>query len=258
MKAIVLSCDKYHPMADHMIQCYQDIWPSNNFTFRIPYQNETNYFNLKYGNKVEMIKSDRMIKPTVLKLIEDLVDDDWVYWCIDDKYLIEIDENSVNGVLDFVKHAKNDITGIMFCRCRRLLEPSNLHMDIVYNDNTGNHYVARKNYSQFWIHQFVRVSVLRRLFKSFPSDRDFIAKEMDFFIRPGFNINSKPFDFDADQIMLVTLDNYAKFGESTVSGKITKNCQESMLNKSINIPDSFEVTGECCLMGELRSSLAGC
>lgn len=80
MKAIVLSCDKYHPMADHMIQCYQDIWPSNNFTFRIPYQNETNYFNLKYGNKVEMIKSDRMIKPTVLKLIEDLVDDDWVYW----------------------------------------------------------------------------------------------------------------------------------------------------------------------------------
>ena len=37
MKAIVLTCDKYHKITNHMITTYQDLWPSNKLKFVIPY-----------------------------------------------------------------------------------------------------------------------------------------------------------------------------------------------------------------------------
>ena len=35
MKAIVLTCDKYLPITDHMLYTYQKLWSSNPFTFII-------------------------------------------------------------------------------------------------------------------------------------------------------------------------------------------------------------------------------
>ena len=40
MKAIVLSCDKYHPMTNHMILTYQKLWPSNKLKFLVPWNEE--------------------------------------------------------------------------------------------------------------------------------------------------------------------------------------------------------------------------
>ena len=40
MKSIVLSCDKYHPMTNHMILTYQKLWPSNKLKFLVPWNEE--------------------------------------------------------------------------------------------------------------------------------------------------------------------------------------------------------------------------
>ncbi|WP_249267850.1 hypothetical protein RVR34_16365 [Microcystis aeruginosa FBCC-A68] len=95
MKAIVLTCDKYIKFADHMIYTYQKWWPSNPFTFRVPYGDYPE--NLaKYGDKVELIPMDSakvihpietekgtkqvsLIRDTVLNLLKDLPDEEWIY-----------------------------------------------------------------------------------------------------------------------------------------------------------------------------------
>ncbi|MDA1302340.1 MAG: hypothetical protein O2868_20005 [Proteobacteria bacterium] len=89
MKAIVLSCDKYHAFARHMILRYDKLWPGHPFTFRVPYQDASgdHLLAMRASSRVEPRPAATMIKPTLLSLIDDLDDAEWVYWCIDDKAL---------------------------------------------------------------------------------------------------------------------------------------------------------------------------
>ena len=232
MKAIVLSCDKYHPLADHMIQSYQEIWPSHPFLFRVPYQQFPTNLNNKYTNKIELIKTPPDIKQTVLTLIDDLAAEDWIYWCIDDKYLVEINETAVNNCVKWVSKISDPMDcGVMFCRCRKLLDLENLRHDCDAVSAYGNEYIQRKNYYQFWIPQFLRVKILRELFQEFP-DSPFKAKEMDAFTgqNPGLTVKK----LRKDQRMHVSKINNARFGESTIAGVITKNCFTSMQLRNIS------------------------
>src|SRR5262245_44152364 len=36
--AIVLTCDRYRPLTEHMILCYGGVWPSHPFAFHVPFQ----------------------------------------------------------------------------------------------------------------------------------------------------------------------------------------------------------------------------
>ena len=91
MKAIVLSCDKYHPLADLMIHTYQKLWPDNPFVFRVPYNDAyPQLLKDKYKEKIELIKSPAPIKETMRVLLSDIADEEWVYWCMDDRYLIKL------------------------------------------------------------------------------------------------------------------------------------------------------------------------
>src|SRR5437016_2587497 len=38
MKAIVLTCDRYRAVTEHMILQYEKLWPDHPFVFRVPYQ----------------------------------------------------------------------------------------------------------------------------------------------------------------------------------------------------------------------------
>ncbi|NEP78367.1 MAG: sulfotransferase [Okeania sp. SIO3B3] len=64
------------PFADHTIQTYEKLWRNNYFTYRVPYNN--NYpqsIKKKYGDKIELIKTESPIKATVLTLLQ-IVNDD--------------------------------------------------------------------------------------------------------------------------------------------------------------------------------------
>ena len=80
MKAIILSCDKYHPIANHMILTYEKLWPTNKLTYRIPWNNEYPKSIVDtFGDKVEPINTPLEFKKTIFGLIEDLDDDEWVF-----------------------------------------------------------------------------------------------------------------------------------------------------------------------------------
>src|SRR5262249_53082236 len=114
--AIVLTCDRYHPFAAHMIMRYDTVWPSHPFTFHVPYQRSA-----LRGPRVTSRHTREPIRATVLDLLEEFDDEAWIYWCIDDKYPVQFVEPPVAHVTDAISSdSLPGVDGVLFCRCRRL------------------------------------------------------------------------------------------------------------------------------------------
>ena len=238
MRAIVLTYDRNASITEHMIKCYEDLWPNNPFTFRISFQNENRCI---IRSNREYIKTSPGIKETVLELLSDLDDETWIYWCIDDKYPIKLHL----PYIEFLHRSLNlndisDMSGIIFCRARNMLNPDCLLDQHLYLSTEI--LIERKAYHQIWIHQFLKVKVIRYLFLNFPYIHR--ARTMD----PLKDMINKPHDHR----IFVTELNHAVFGESTSDRVLTANCQQSMLNKGLVIPPFFEVNiNQSTIIGSL-------
>jgi hypothetical protein len=121
MKAIVLTYDRHRAITEHMILQYERLWPDHPFVFRVPYQNlrGTDSERIKYLKAPGGKPAD--IPATVLQLLADVDDDEWVYWCMDDKYPIRL---ATEKIARLVSHAIQSpkMSGLLFCRCRQLLK----------------------------------------------------------------------------------------------------------------------------------------
>jgi hypothetical protein len=207
-----------------MIACYEELWPDHPFVFRIPYQNKA--LNL-ITQRREYIQTSSEIRATVLTLLEDLDDDEWIYWCIDDKYPVLLDLNKVKAVyqLTLEKGSSPHLSALLFCRARRLLDANYLFPDTL--NLHGLDLIRRSSYHQIWIHQFVRAKVIRFLFSRFPADIP-RAKDMDAL--------KDILEVPTDHGLYVASTNYAVFGESTCAGILTNNCRDSLLIKRLPLP----------------------
>jgi hypothetical protein len=232
MKAIVLTCDRYRALTAHMIARYDALWPDHPFRFRVACQHLPSQ---PMTDRMEYRRCPEAIKATALALLEDLSDDEWVYWCIDDKYPVAFDLPRVKASAEWTAHLREpEISGLLFCRCRKLTRKEHLTGHQI-RDAAGSVYVERKGYEQIWLHQFLRVKVLRRLFEGFP-DAIPQAKQMDEFKR---RIAKPP-----EHRLFVARENLAVFGESTMLGKLTRNCWESIRRHRLALPEWFE--GDVC------------
>jgi len=227
MKAIVLTYDRNATITEHMIKCYEDIWPNNPFTFRIPFQDKARCI---YKKNREYIKTSPAIKDTVLELLNDLHDDEWIYWCIDDKYPIKLHLPEIDSIYKSLHTvAGSKVSGILFCRARNMFNPDCLLDQYLYLAN--EQLIERRSYHQIWIHQFLKVKVIKHLFNNFPFIET--AREMDplkFMIR-------KP----SGHRLFVTAANHAVFGESSTDRILTANCHQSMQDKEIIVPPFLDV-----------------
>lgn len=244
MKALVLTFDKYQPFAAHMIMCYEQIWPNNPFTFRVPYQSEDvkEYYGNKFGPKVEMIKSPSGIVDTMFALSDDLDENEWVYWCMDDRYPISLNVKEVEKCRRMIETDKEqNLSGVMFCNHPRLWLPENTYWkEYKIKTREGQTYYRRKNYMMIWNHQFLRVKVVREFFSLFPRVMK-QAKEMDY-------IKDKS-ELPDNQRLYVLDHNIGVYGESTNRGVMLKNCVESFNKKGLIIPESFSISEESIIKG---------
>lgn len=244
MQAIVLTFDRYKVFSDHMIQAYEKLWPDNPFIFRIPYQDQKirSEYEKKYGNKVKLIESSSNLIKTVKTLLADFNDDDWIYWCMDDRYPISLESQRLNLLYKWIKTIDDtDISAIMFLNSRKGQLPQNLY----YNKNQvrdpqNNKYRRRKNYTMIWMHQFMRAKVMKSLFNNFPEDLA-PAKEMDYIM---FKLQ-----LPENQQLYVLNKNLGVFGESTSRGKLTQNCLASFKQNNIPIPENFEISNKTIVIG---------
>jgi hypothetical protein len=226
-------------MTEHMILQYERLWPNHPFVFHIPYQNlrEDETSRSKYT------KTPENIRATVLQLLSGLDDEEWVYWCADDKYPIRLVLDKIETLIsDAVQSA--DMSGLLFCRCRVTLTSPKLAL---YPEKRVSFYgevlLERKAWFQIWIHQLLRVKVLRYLFTHLPEDIP----------------NAKAMDELKDNIpklrehrLFVTEKNFAVFGESTHRSAITQNCYESITASGIALPEWFrQPNGEHIILGKL-------
>jgi hypothetical protein len=226
-----------------MLATYKRLWPECPFTFRIPYQVDLQF---RPGlAPIEPVPSPVPIKACLLRLIEDLPDDEWVYWCIDDKFLIELNVQVAAHLHQFVTRQQDPtVSGVLFCRCRAMCRAPSVSQKPVFLTDLGVQLLQRYDFNQIWLHQYLRAGVLRKLFEDFP-DRDFLAIEMDDFTAQGHNAQKLP----GNQIFYVTQQNFMVLGESTRRGQLTRTCLESLRNHGLPVPGNFSILDEEVRMG---------
>jgi hypothetical protein len=224
--AIVLTYDRNAVLTEHMIRCYEDLWPNHPFVFRIPFQHENRCYPLK--NR-EYLRTSSDIKPTILTLIKDLDDEEWIYWNIDDRYPTKIKQHGLTNIIhNLSKVDLPDLCGIMFCRSRIMMKRERLMTSLVsFSDFL---LFERIDYFKIWMPQFLKVKVIRYMFNKFP---DVIEKAID--MDALKNALTKP----PHHRLFVTNEDYADFEESTIGGVLTELCYSDLLAKGFNIPDWF-------------------
>jgi hypothetical protein len=221
INALVLTFDRNRAFTSHMVTLYRKLWPSHPFRFLVPFQESGGLDN----EEIFFLTSPPEIRDTVLRLLESFRDDDWIYWCIDDKYPLWMDTNRIGRLAKAIQtNSACDIDGVSFCREPNGFDPARLGGR---TSLAGEALVERMDYYGIWIHQFARAKVVRHLFESFPTQIA-RAKDMD----PLKDNLAKP----AGHRLYATTSNLALFGESMSRGRVTKNCRESCAKLGVEIP----------------------
>lgn len=244
INAIILTYDQNRIFTKNMIKSYENIWPDHPFTFHVPYQNLK---KINVNSKVVFHKSRPDIHSTINTLLSKFDNNEMIYWCIDDKYPIKLNIKKIKKILDLIKKKNyEDFDGLIYCRCRNL----NYSHNVIKSNQSfieNIEILERKNYRQIWIHQFLKIKVLKFLFSKFD--------ELKF----PYKDNPISMDFMKDRIkkpsfhkLMVTKNNYGIFGESAIEGKMTINCKESLLNKNIKIPNEINCIDKRVYMGGFK------
>jgi hypothetical protein len=159
----------------------------------------------------------------VINLLEGIPDDEFVYWAIDDKLPIYINTTSANEIISAIRSGNsNGLDGVLFCRDRRLLKDE--FLDRKNTKLLGSiRVIGRVDWSQIWLHQFVRAGILRDFFRRLSEIRFQNAKNLDE-IKWGVS-------FPADANLYVTAESHAIFLESMEGGAITHRAAIEMLRE---------------------------
>jgi len=243
--AVVLTCQKHMPFAEHLVDTYDERWPHHPLIFRIPDGSAARGVAERHPDRVQLVPTAEgegrgRFRDTVLDLVGDLHDEDWVFWCIDDKYPIRLDVPRLDAVVAALDRSPH-VDGFAVCRSRSSDRPGDPDpTDAV--EAAGLVWHRRTSYRKIWLHQFLRVEVLRHLFGSFPPVIE-RARHMDD-LKDRLTLAS-------DQRLYVTTTNLATFGESTTDGAITANCARSM-RAGRGLPDGFPVSHRSMVWGRPR------
>lgn len=224
MEAIVLSHEKSAPVVEHMVLKYEELWPDHPFTFRIPDTTPGRKLSERYPDKISLIPvRDTQIRSTVLDLVGDLEPETWVYWCIDDKYPIRVRASKMNRLVHAVRGIEDPRVAAV-CpiqpRSRKWhsLDPST---EVFLG---GSRFRDRGDWSRIWLHQFMRVRLIRELMEPMPS-KLCKAKTMDDLLKT----RSLP----VHTMTPIIRRSLIAVGESTSRGELTRNCAESMLRRGL-------------------------
>ena len=234
--AIVLSCSRYHPLAEHMVRRYRALWPEHPFQFHVPFQPDRPSSRtevLADSPEVVMVASPEPITATVETLLRGRDDDEWVYWCIDDKYPMSFDVRAIVDTIGWLPNLDSSYQGVSVCRCRQLRAAWNLHDEHTVSP-WGERFLHRRSLAQFWLHSFVRVGFIRFVFDRIPDGLP-EARIMDQHLaarRDGYRL-------PADMRYLVSEHNHQHLGESTSRGALTVNAVQSLRSAGLPVPDGF-------------------
>jgi hypothetical protein len=95
-------------------------------------------------------------------LLDGLDDGAWVYWCIDDRYPIEIDQSAMQAVLDFI--AAGAAEGLNAIKLMHWKETADSTCTTLSIGKRSFRFQARSSRTGFWHHHFIRAKALKEIF----------------------------------------------------------------------------------------------
>lgn len=230
MNAIVLSFDKQVVCQTLLYSMYENLWSKNQFIFRIPYNNgiESTHSHFAKSRNVNLIKCGVSILDTMEALLDGIGDDEWVYWCCDDRFPSEIDVNENNlifdelynqGKYDEYDFVKNYAPG----KKQQKIAKKCIEID------SKKFLVQQKNFKVgFWMNHYVKAKVLKRLFsKEFEKNENKIPShwgngKISKFKPTSINHFPSRLNCITDLVGLWREQNYIKFLEPIIDGVKTK------------------------------------
>jgi hypothetical protein len=209
--AIVLTFDEQIGFAELVYKKYMKLWPGCPFIFRIPYNSKKD--NKSYGffkpkSNVGLIKSESDIRSTMEALLQSIPDNQWIYWCIDDRFPISINVSSIQSIYDNLPKG----TSLNQVKLLRWREPL-----LNKKTNIGN----LKFFKQvdgcfwgFWHHSFMKAGVLKKVFLSKPKIKT--PKHVNrYLMKGGGSVHLSN--------ILVPERNIVTFGEPCIHSRLTRN-----------------------------------
>ena len=234
MKAICMTYDRHHPVMDFVIHSYERLWPTHPFVFHVPYNEIVpEAMKSRYGDKVVFHKAPSPIRDTLSVLTDQLEDDEWVWWCMDDKYPTFIDTDAVMEVY----HALGEITdpgvwGIMVARnnySHRKARPVEF--------GAGNiRFLKKPDYAGFYQPHFLRVKALRHfMIGNGVLDESYVDRGCSVGLMPAIDrlVTSK---LPSNVRVFVVEQTRLTFGESLTMGELTVNLVRQMESEGIDLP----------------------
>jgi hypothetical protein len=265
VKGIVLSFDLHLEIANLLVETYNRLWPDCRFQFRIPFT-ERDPRSIFRARNIEFIATRPDIRSTMEGLLRDLPEDEFVFWCIDDRYPIEIFEPTVlRAVRDFVSQEARDfdsikltdltVEGIQGKLDRRLFSLRQWLRSIrsdsqpVGNDRTwrqreeagarepaftlaGQHFFRQLGHPKngFYMPQFTTPAFLKRFFLTSALPLNYGIREFHQFL---ISTNFPHTSYFPNKFLL-------SVGESTFRGELSIVCYQQMLKFGV-VPPKIEI-----------------
>ena len=206
------------------------MWPSCPFIFRLPVNDRRSYESMGYfrtQKNIEIIDAHHEIRKTMEVLIKDLSDEEWVYWCIDDRYPIDIrDPEYLSDLIEYLDSNELDLNGIKLFHWREEII-KNKHRKILDRD-----YHLQSPYSiwGFWQHHFCKTKVLKSIFFSPKLPNPYRIRD----INETFHL--KKLYIPVMEKTLVPDDNNILFREPCFQGKLTANGLDDLKRNQCPVP----------------------
>jgi hypothetical protein len=230
IKVVTLTFDQNRPFFENMLMSYQELLPGQGLDFCLPYQTDD---SVAEGQTVRLMKTDPGIRATVLSQLRGLDDSDWIYWATDDRFLVGANLTVFERVRQMIqKGTFEDFDGVLLNSKHSQMgkvNPSQLELGIGSDAITFD---LREDLLTIWLHQFLRVWVLRVIFEAMPEELN-QAKLMDTYVR------------QLEEKLLVrrlqTRDDFLVFQESLSRGIPTREGVRALRSRNLGVPASKKI-----------------
>ena len=215
-----------------MVAAYDELWPGHSLEFLVPYQSDNRSRSHVRRSRLTFVRTGDSFQDTMLGLLKGMEQEDWVYFCIDDKFPTRLNVPVMSQVMQSVseRHDELDeVAGLAFTRARNAIRWPGI--SITRLECFGQQAYQRADLSNFWFHQLVRVKVLRAFFQSLPIVS--AAKEMDGHLKTlNFGLR-----------FMTTKKHNLSLAESTSRGRITSAALKSLNARGIAVESQFLENG---------------
>jgi len=226
MKALVLTYDQQVGLGQLVLKTYKKHAPNANLEFLIPINEEsTKEHYVSLGFPIVFVNTPSDILSTMKNLLARVDDEEWVYWCIDDRYPLSVMDDVFCSLINDIDAGKFDhLRGIKMLWWRE----QGINSNFEYKDLKFTFQDVEEEYG-FWHHQFIRAKTLKDFF--FTYNEEDINHIMHINRHHRFNTRSH---FISDTVF--ANKNIVTFAEPLAKTKLTMNGLAALKSYDCVIP----------------------